>query len=101
MFEFTEYEAPPTIGRAIIPVPIGKELKTQRVAVGAANVVSDAFDSKAKLIVGYATIDCRIAFGAAPVAKNQAPFTRLVKAGGEVTFWVAGGDKVAVIQAAA
>jgi len=99
MFEFTEYDLPPTLGPSVVQMLPGKELRTQQVAVGAASLASAAFSAGAHLIVGSPTVDCRIAFGANPEARRVAPLTRLLKAGQEYYFWVAAGDKLAVIQA--
>lgn len=98
--EFTLYRLPPTIGDAVIPVPIGAEIMTSEVAVGAGNQVSGAFPADTHLLIATAAEDCRIAIGAAPVAANAGTKTRLLKAGSVTPFFVNQGEKIAAIQAA-
>ncbi len=98
MLEFTEYRVPPDVAGSIVPVPIGKELKTQQVAVGVASAQSASFSNDARLIAGLSSVDCRVAFGPNPTAQNGTTKTRLLKANVEYTFWVAGGERLAVIQ---
>lgn len=99
--EFTEYLYAKSIYGAQPQVPMGQEIDTQVVAIGAGSVASGPFNSRTELIViSKVDADCRIAFGADPAADAAEPgMSRYLKAGNEYAFDVEPGDRLAVIAA--
>lgn len=99
--EFTEYRYPKALYGALPQLPMGQEIETQVVAIGAGSVQSEPFAERTELIViSKVDADCRIAIGDAPVADNAEPgVSRFIKAGSEYSFDVEAGQRLAVIAA--
>lgn len=99
--EFSEYSFAKARYGVLPQLPVGQEHETQSVAIGAASVLSAAFNGRTELIViSKVDVDCRIAIGAAPVADNAEPgMTRFLRAGSEYAFAVDPGAVLAVIAA--
>jgi hypothetical protein len=99
--EFSEYRMARATANGTPQMVQSGELANQSVAIGAANAVSAAFGGTTEIIViSKVDQDCRIAFGAAPVAVTTgAGQTRFLRAGSEYAFMVQPGEKLGVIQA--
>lgn len=97
--EFTEYPALKMMYGAAVPA-VGAEYTTQQVAIGTSSAASAAFNAASRIIAVYTDTACRIAIGPTPVAsKTAGSLNRLLQAGGEYTFLVDPGQKLAVIAA--
>lgn len=99
--EFSEYKMARSVANGTPQMVQSGEIANQSVAIGVASAASAAFAGGTEIIViSKVDGDCRIAFGAAPVAVTTgAGQSRFLRAGSEYAFQVQPGEKLAVIQA--